>query len=200
MASYLHACRYALGRQRRGEELLDAYIASDFEAIIRWARSGGSAFQDVPFSLPVTYKHLDEAFPNARFILTVRSSADLWYQSLIRHEAYYFGNGSVPTVSQLRESPYVHQGWLWKAHRYIYKIHAQQLYDYDIYTQHYLAYNHAVAQYFSERPGKLLILNLEDAGAPRILAQFLGLRAAPPSIPWENRSRQMGARPGLPSS
>ena len=200
MASYLLTCRYALGRQRRGEELLGAYIDGDFEAINRWVHTGGSAFQDVPFSLPETYKRLDEAFPNARFILTVRSSADQWYHSLIRHEAYYFGNGKVPTVSQLRESQYVHKGWLWKAHQYIYQINTRQLYDYDIYTQHYLRYNQAVARYFSERPSKLLILNLEDVGASQMLVKFLGLREAPTSIPWENRSRQLGARPDLPSS
>ena len=50
------------------------------------------AFQDLPFSIPGTYKYLDEAFPGSKFILTVRDSDDQWFRSM---KNYYGGSANV---------------------------------------------------------------------------------------------------------
>tara|TARA_R110002012_G_scaffold319389_2_gene539628 strand:+ start:11786 stop:12097 length:312 start_codon:yes stop_codon:yes gene_type:complete len=68
MQAVLAGFGYDLGNQRQGELLLDAWYARDFNQIIEYCHTA-EAFQDVPFSLPDTYKELDEAFPDAKFFV-----------------------------------------------------------------------------------------------------------------------------------
>lgn len=63
---------YLIGDQRAAERLIDAYAIRDFGPIMSYCETA-EAFQDVPFSWPYTYVVLDQAFPNSKFILTVRS-------------------------------------------------------------------------------------------------------------------------------
>lgn len=68
---------YRVAPQRYAELLADdCYLRGKFGLIVEFCRYY-NAFQDVPFSWPRTYRVLDEAFPNARFILTVRDSPEL---------------------------------------------------------------------------------------------------------------------------
>ncbi len=41
------------------------------------------SFEDWPW--PLIYKGIDEAFPEAKFILTTRQCPDVWFASLCRH-------------------------------------------------------------------------------------------------------------------
>ena len=77
---------FRLGSQLEAELLLDDWAQRNFRRLIKYCRSA-EAFQDIPFSLDYTFQAMDAAFPNSKFILSVRDSADQWYQSLTRfHE------------------------------------------------------------------------------------------------------------------
>ena len=45
-------------------------------------------FQDIPFSLPEFYRYVYKKYPKSKFILTVRSSSDIWFNSFNK---YYGG-------------------------------------------------------------------------------------------------------------
>ena len=88
---------YILGDQRQAELLYDAhYFKKNFGPIIEYCRTA-EAFQDAPFSCPETYKYLDKAFPNSKFILSVRDDPEQWYRSLTEFHAKSFNEGKLPT-------------------------------------------------------------------------------------------------------
>ena len=62
---------YIVGLQRTAEELLRHYQQSDFDAIIKYCKTG-EVFQDVPFSCPETYKYLDKASEKDKIDLMFR--------------------------------------------------------------------------------------------------------------------------------
>ncbi len=69
---------FTVGNQRTAEILHDTdYWRGDFTTLIDYCMSA-QVFQDVPFSVGETFKHLDVAFPDARFILSIRSSPEVW--------------------------------------------------------------------------------------------------------------------------
>ncbi|MCB1230178.1 MAG: hypothetical protein KDN19_07930, partial [Verrucomicrobiae bacterium] len=66
---------FSVGEIRRGERLIEQWAVRDFAPIIDFCHTA-EAFRDCPFSLPFTYAALDAAFPNAKFILSIRDSAE----------------------------------------------------------------------------------------------------------------------------
>ncbi|MGI9245044.1 MAG: sulfotransferase [Verrucomicrobiales bacterium] len=109
-------------------------------------------FEDWPW--PLMFRELDERFPDARFILTVRSSPEAWFQSLCKmavrmgplndFEKHVYGFG----MPQGRKQEHI-----------------------EIYESH----NRAVEEHFRDRPEKLLRICWEDGDGPEKLGQFLGL-------------------------
>jgi hypothetical protein len=77
---------YACGDQVSGELLLTDFASGNFQSIIDFCQTA-DFFQDLPFSAPNCYKVLRVNYPDAKYILTVRDSAETWYNSLVRfHE------------------------------------------------------------------------------------------------------------------
>jgi len=60
----------------------DYWRNNDVAAIMRLVGEYDS-FEDWPW--PLIYKGIDEAFPEAKFILTTRQCPDVWFASLCRH-------------------------------------------------------------------------------------------------------------------
>ncbi len=59
---------YPVGNQRKAEILTGKYyFEGNFQPIVAYCESA-QVFQDVPFSYPETYKHLDKAYPGSKFI------------------------------------------------------------------------------------------------------------------------------------
>lgn len=109
---------------------------------------------------PVLFRELDERFPDARFILTVRSSPDRWYRSLCNMAVRI---GPLPLYEKAIYGYAMPQG-----HR-------------EEHIRYYVEHNDAVERYFENRPGKLLRLCWEDGDDVAKLAEFLGLPI--PEIP-----------------
>jgi hypothetical protein len=69
---------FPVGHQRAAEILFDRhYFAGEFRPIINYCRSA-RVFQDVPFSCPETFKHLDKAAPGSyqRFLDFIGAKSD----------------------------------------------------------------------------------------------------------------------------
>lgn len=164
---------YKLGNQPDGERLLHDWANRDFRKIINLCQTA-EAFQDIPFALPITYQVLDQAFPSSRFILTVRDSAEQWYESLVRWHSKFLGLTRAPVADDLKRAKHISRGWLWAEESLVYGINETSLYDKTVYIAHYNQYNQDVQNYFSNRPGSLLVLNVSQSGALKSLCQFLG--------------------------
>lgn len=185
LAAALQSAGYRIGSQHEAEGLLDDWHRRDFCALLEYCHSA-DAFQDVPFSLPDTYKAVDIAFPDAKFVLTVRDSPEQWYKSVTTFHAYLMGLDRRPTATDVKRFGYHEPGWLWRQQRYVYGIDEASLYDPSIYKAHYLQHNAEVIEHFKGRPQSLLVLNLSHETAAADLARFLGIGQLGIKIPHLN--------------
>jgi hypothetical protein len=108
--------------------------------------------EDLPW--PLVYRWMDEAFPNARFVLTVRASTAEWLASIQAH-------------IRRSDSP-------WFGHRMIYGSY-DAVADAGLYTSYYEAHNAAVRAHFAGRPAKLLELAVGGGDEGAKLSAFLGI-------------------------
>lgn len=159
----------------------------DFRKLIRFCRKY-DAFQDVPFSLDYTFQALDAAFPQAKFILTVRNSCDEWYDSYVRFTRKLLAGGSEKSRQDLSGINYNFDGFFLKSLDLIY---GEEIAPFarDAYIRNYEAHNEQVIAYFSHRREKLLVVNLSDPGANQQIADFLNRDIGDISIPHLNTSK-----------
>lgn len=178
---------FVVGQQRIAEQIYDEHYFNDnFAPLIEYCKSA-EVFQDVPFSCPGTFQYLDRAFPGSKFILTIRDSAEQWYNSLTSFHSKKFGKGKLPTVENLRNAAYVRPGFMYNTVR-LHGTTDDDPYRKSIMTAHYKAHNLAVANYFTNRPQDLLILNLRDADAYRQFTAFINVSSPYSDFPWENKT------------
>jgi glycosyltransferase involved in cell wall biosynthesis len=183
-----------MGDQARGELLLDDWARGRYDRIIELGESA-DAFQDIPFSLWGTYRALDGAFPGARFILTVRGSSQEWYRSTLAWgRQLTHAAGPVPTAAEMRAFTYRAPEYFLRAHKLIYGVDDDSLYDEARYVAAYERHNRDVMNYFENRPESLLVLNVASPDAMAQIRRFLGLDDlhgvgdSSPQMPWLNRT------------
>ncbi len=178
---------YTIGDQKEAELLINDWAIRDFRRIVQYCKQA-DAYQDIPFSLGYTYQILDYAFPDSKFILTVRNNADEWYQSLIRFHSKVLGLDTLPTSDDLKNFVYREKGYLWRVQKYVFGVDETTLYDKNLYTAYYENHNEQILAYFRFRPNDLLILNLVDEKAMRKLCNFLGIEYKGQVMPHLNQS------------
>ena len=179
---------YTLGDQPQAELLMTDWQVRDFKKIITFCKTA-DAFQDVPFSNDFTFQALDAAFPESKFVLTVRDSAEEWYESLTRFHTKIIGKNRLPTAEDLKEFSYRYKGWMWENSQGVYGINEETLYDKKIYINHYNNHNSRVKEYFKYRPHDLLVLNVADSSAMESLCDFLNIKYIGQEMPHLNQSK-----------
>ena len=192
LASFFRSNGYKVGNQEKAEMLMEDWARRDFNRIIEYCETA-EVFQDVPFSLPDTYEALDHAFPGSKFILTIRSTPEEWYQSLTSHHSKRMSSiRELPSEEDLRQYEYrgKYKGYLLFIQQAVYGYPAVPLYDKNAYMEHYKKYNTKVVEYFKNRPGDFLALNLNEPDAFQKICLFIGLNPVHASpIPHLNRSK-----------
>jgi hypothetical protein len=135
----------------------------DYPAIMRLVEQYAS-FDDWPW--PLIYREIDNLFPKAKFILTVRRNPDVWFDSLCRH-----ADRTGPTLFRKAvygfEMPHNHK----REH-----------------IRYYEAHTDSVREHFSNDPDKLLEVCWEDGDGWEKLSTFLTLPLPEIPFPHENRS------------
>jgi hypothetical protein len=189
MRTALAELGYKVGSQRTAEELIRAYRDRDFGPIIDYCRTA-EAFQDVPFSWPHTYVVMDQVFPQSKFILTVRDP-DEWYRSYIRHQKKVVGTSRIPDPDDLRNHPYVWNGWLYDAN-ICRGFDEHEFYCERTLISEFKAHNRLVMNYFKFKDN-LLVIDVSEKDAYQKLCRFLGHVPVRGSMPWKNRTQHVGA-------
>ena len=162
--------KFKLGKQRTAELLFPYYKIGNFEQLFKYCENY-NFFQDVPFSLPHTFEHVDLRFPGSKFILTVRNNSKQWYESVVRFHSLNFGNGKTPTAEMLKQSKYAYQGFAWDVQQFVFKVEENDPYCRNKLIKVYENHNQSIMNYFKNRPNNLLVLNVaeEDAGSNDVL-------------------------------
>jgi hypothetical protein len=182
---------FPVGNQQEAELMLRDYIRKDFSGLIAYCQTA-QVFQDVPFNWPEVYKTLDQHFPGSKFILSVRDSPEVWFQSLVTFHSRIFGDGKVPTGQDLRNADYIWKGWIWEF------ISSKGLkdpennpYDPEERMYFYSKHNEDVRAYFKDRPQDLLDINLNDPDAWKRFCQFINVHHQTGGFPWANKTEDI---------
>lgn len=183
---------YVTATETESAKQLDNYINKDFGKIVKYCRRA-QVFEDIPFSLPDTYKFLDEAYPGSKFILTIRKDSEIWYNSLVNFLSKLIGKGNLPTAQNFRNAKYIQKGWVWKLFREIYSTPQDDLLNKEMLIKKYEDHNRNVIEYFKGRDC-LLVLNLEEEGAFEKFCQFLNITTHLKRFPWVHKTSTMEIR------
>ena len=148
------------------------------------------AFQDIPFSLPKVFRALDRHFPGSRFILTVRASADAWFDSLWRFQTKEYGEryGLPPTLEVMRSRPLGTDFIVYKAHCLVFEAVEYGLWNREHYQSIYERHNQDVRDYFCKRKSDFLEIEIGAPDAYTKLCTFLGHPSLQSRMPHLNRS------------
>ena len=166
---------YIVANQMQGELLFDCWLNNKYQKIFEYCRTA-EVFQDAPFSFPETYLHLDNAFPNSKFILTIRDSPEQWYQSLISFHGKMWGKGNVPpTYENLKEANYIYKGFPYISQKQLFKTPDNDLYHKKTLIDTYTNHQKAVENYFIDKPQQLLTINIANANDFKKLCNFVNI-------------------------
>lgn len=181
---------YRLGSQTIAAMLLPDWYQQKYDRLIRFCRTA-EAFQDIPFSLPQTYRILDNTFSHAKFILTVRDSPYQWYHSMLRFhkKIYSCAQKRLPDENDLEGSTFPYSGYALDIMKMVFNYPAVELYDYAYYTELYQRHNQDVHDYFKDKPDKCIVINVAQADAYSKLAAFLNVQVPEDrGFPWKNKT------------
>lgn len=119
------------------------------------------AFQDNPW--PILYQELDVRYPGSKFILT-RRNAKTWIDSVVGH----FGTTPRPMLEWIYGAPFP----FGNEARFVARF-----------EQH----NREVVDYFSGRPGDLLIIDIESGDHWNSISRFLDASVPDVDFPHANK-------------
>lgn len=116
---------------------------------------------------PMLFREIDARFPDAKFVLTTRSSAEVWYRSLCNMAVRI---GPLP----------LYEKWVYGSAM----PHGRRGEHVRVYEEH----NRAVEEHFAGRPDKLLKISWGEGQEAEKLAAFLGLSGVETAPRHVNRS------------
>ena len=179
---------YRVGNERAAEIFFDDWTQKTYSRILRFCYSA-RAFQDVPFSLPGMYVELHQRFPDSKFVLTIRDSAQQWYQSVIRFHAKIWSDDGhcPPTRRNLENADYIYKGWPAAFCREVFQTPPEDPYNRVVLLQFYKNHVASASAYFSTFPDAFLQLNIAQPGALKKMCGFLGRPYPGGEFPWKNR-------------
>ena len=139
-------------------------------------------FQDVPFSFPKVYEFLYKKYPNAKYILSVRSNPNEWYESLIRYHKMNFKNFNNPV-----NITYIEEGWIYNLLTKIYGAPECDPYNKESIIQSYKDHNNNVRDFFRGK-GNFIEINLSNTFDFERLNDFMGYTFKSVCFPHKNKS------------
>lgn len=128
------------------------------------------SFEDWPW--PLVYKELDQKYPDAKFILTLRRDPETWYNSLCRHSEL-----TGPTEARKFVFGYDMPGGHKERH-----------------IEYYVNHQESVTHYFKNRKEKLLTVTWENGDGWPQITSFLKSTINPTQpFPYLNRSKSVNS-------
>jgi hypothetical protein len=119
------------------------------------------------FPWPLMYKELDEHFQNAKFVLTRRSSPEIWFNSYLGHvKSRWYGNKLIYGFAHPLDDPDAHMAF-------------------------YQRHNASVREHFAGRPDKLLEVCWEEGSGWKEVCSFLEIDKLPRQ-PFPHANRRAG--------
>ena len=155
---------------REGENLLYSVKANKWDNLYKFC-STSQLFKDIPFSLPNVWKKLYEMYPNAKFILSERDSAEQWFNSIKNFHKKGFGLSDDPTWKEVNSIDYVKQGFIAEYMKYTFgKPHKP--YDKQSLIESYELHNSEIKKFFKDKEN-FITVNVSNDDDYQRLCKFL---------------------------
>ena len=181
---------FAVGDQNKAHALMYDYEKRNFKPIIKYCNTA-DAFQDAPFSYYYTFIALDNAFPKAKFILTVRDTPEQWYHSLVNFHTKLFGKeGDIPTADDLREAKRPYGRTVLGNLKMRFNINENDVYNKEKLIYYYNTHNNLIFDYFKFK-NNLLLINLSNKNSYKDFCDFIEVKPKYDEFPWENKTSNM---------
>lgn len=180
---------YVVGEQDVAEHLFEqCFLEDNYQPIIDYCKTA-EVFQDVPFSFYQILPHLDMAFPDSKFILTVRDTPEQWYASFVKYYSKRVGvEGRSATFEELKSSSYVSNTYRTKLIVDAHGTTPENPFDKNTLINEYSRHNDYVENYFKNRKQSLLTINVADSNAFQKFLTFIDENSSAKSFPWENKT------------
>jgi hypothetical protein len=181
---------FTLGNQAVAEILSEDWtVHKRTDRIIPFCHTA-DAFQDAPFGYPGLFAELDKAFPDSKFLLTVRNSSDEWFESLVRFHTKKFSSDPdrPPNEEDLANALYRFKGFMLRQTKNRGYLEGG-LYNPVTYKECYQTHNKQVEEYFSQRPNDFLKINVGVKEDFQRLCDFLHVKTNITGFPWKNRTQ-----------
>ena len=177
-----------LGNQEESEMLMPNWYDRDFDDIFNYVKSA-TAFQDIPFSLPYTFILLEQKYPNAKFILTIRDNDEQWYNSIVKFHSKLWGSaGNPPIFDELKNATYRYKGFAYEYIKQVFNTSDDDLYNKSKLIKVYNSHNEFIKDYFRAHPEKLIVVNTSNKSDYLNLCKFLKKKPLYDNFPWENKT------------
>lgn len=125
------------------------------------------SFEDWPW--PLVFRQIEQAYPDSKFILTKRKTAEIWFRSISRLAAL---------VGPTEYRQYVYGHAMPQGHK-------------EEYIDFYHRHNEGIEDYFRDKPGKLLVVSWDEGAGWEELCPFLNREIPDDSFPHVNRSDRL---------
>lgn len=181
---------FKVGNQVNAEKIFFKILYSgDYADLVKYCETA-DVFQDVPFSFFDCVPYLDKEFPESKFILSLRESPKIWYNSLVNFHSKLFGkNGNVPDEFDLKNCDYIKKGFLFDVFIKMYGTPQHDLYNREILIDFYINHENMVRNYFLNRNKDLLIIKLSELNSYNDFLKFIGVaNHSRTTFPWENKT------------
>jgi len=190
LQAFMEMHGFTTGDQAAGERLIASYSRDEYQPILDYCESA-QFFQDLPFSIPGIAEVLLKKYPDAKFILTVRPTPDIWYKSLIGFHKKLFGEGErVPTKLDLKNADYRYRGFAWEANRLLYPSPEENPYREDDLKDVYINHLEKTRMLFSKSEN-FLEIDIESVNCVSKLASFLQINPKVERMPWKNKTSEL---------
>ena len=177
-----------VGDEKQAKKLFKPWTIRNFKPIIKYCNTA-QAFQDSPFSFPYTYIALDQAFPNSKFVLTIRNDAEEWYNSLVRFHTKLWGQGGhTPSKKDLMNAVNSTKGRPWLVNQTLFGTPEKEPYQKDILISFYNRHLYEINEYFKSRKSDLLVINLKEKDSYYKFCNFFDKKPIGEVFPWENKT------------
>jgi Sulfotransferase domain len=131
------------------------------------------ALSDLP--IPLLFRELDRAYPGSKFILTTRPE-DVWIESVRTH-----WSDKNPWRAQWDHDPFTH-----RIHR---ELYGGIQFNETVMRARYRRHNAEVLEYFKDRPGDLLVMDMSAAGGAGWYELCGFLRRPIPTEPYPRENK-----------
>lgn len=177
---------FIMGDQGKATVQMRKVKNNDFSWIEELTRSA-EAFQDIPYSLPSVYKELYIRYPNAKYILSVRDSAEQWFNSIYSFHKKVLFEETEPDKEKIKNHQHIYPGFLQEFIDYCFD---GVVYDKEYYETKYTKHTENVIQFFKENDGELLTINVSRPEDYKRLCEFLGKTPKRNGFPWVNKTNK----------